>query len=237
MAARTHEKICLVYESNLHSYNFSSASTNTHDLEDLRNMALRIHNAAETIFLRFFGATLDPNLIQIGKMDCRASCMPSKLESLQCLLTRGSSEQSVLGLSPENMLWPPEIPADIERRLLYQGATLDPTLFSKALRHAYNVLKLCYYPVFVSDAVSRNVTRGHCVWRGVIALIFLWVGFALPLACILLNSESKAKRLWSALPLFLGWWNMAVGFSGCDLLLSTVRKYQSPDMTQSGVNQ
>ncbi|KAJ1922740.1 Bud site selection protein, Revert to axial protein 1, partial [Coemansia sp. S17] len=232
MAARMHENMCYVYESNLHCH---SASTNTCDPEELRNMALQIHNAAETIFLWFFGATLDPNGIRTGKMDCRPNCMT--LESLQCFLTREPSEQPVLDPSPDYMMWPLAIPADIEQRLLYHGATLDSTLFSKALRNAYNVLKLCYYPVFIADALSRNVTRGHCVWRGVVALVFLWVGFALPLACIFLNSEPRTKRLWSALPLFLGWWNIAVGFSGCDLLLSMMKRYQSPNMTESGVKQ
>ncbi|KAJ2024608.1 hypothetical protein H4S04_008730, partial [Coemansia sp. S16] len=79
-------------------------------------------------------------------MDCRPNFMPSKLESLQSLFTRESSEQPVLDPSPDYMMWPLAIPADIELCLLYHGATLDSTLFSKALRHAYNVLKLCYYP-------------------------------------------------------------------------------------------
>lgn len=132
-----------------------------------------------------------------------------------------------------HMPWPPEILTDIEQRLLHEGAALDPTLFSEALLYAYDVLDTYYFPIFIADAVSRNVTRDHCVLRVMLAFILLWFGFALPLALILLDSEPKAQRAWSVIPQVLGWWNMAVGFGGCDLLLALLRKYQSPSLKEN----
>ncbi|KAJ2402877.1 hypothetical protein GGI23_000385 [Coemansia sp. RSA 2559] len=129
-----------------------------------------------------------------------------------------------------HMPWPPEILTEIEQRLLHDGAALDASLFSEALLYAYDVLDTYYFPIFIADAVSRNVTRDHCILRVMFAFILLWFGFALPLALILLDHEPKAQRAWSVLPLILGWWNMSVGFGGCDLLLAAMRKYQSPTM-------
>ncbi|KAJ2720471.1 hypothetical protein GGI07_004581 [Coemansia sp. Benny D115] len=135
-----------------------------------------------------------------------------------------------------HMPWPPEILTEIEQRLLNDGAALDSSLFSDALLYAYDVLDTYYFPIFIADAVSRNVTREHCVLRVLFAFAMLWFGFALPLALILLDHEPKAQRAWSVLPQLIGWWNMAVGFGGCDLLLAAMRKYQSPTMkdAQSG---
>ncbi|KAJ1838306.1 hypothetical protein LPJ70_005513, partial [Coemansia sp. RSA 2708] len=45
-----------------------------------------------------------------------------------------------------------------------------------------------------------------------------------------------AERIWSILPQLLGWWNMAVGFGGCDPLLAVMRKYQSPTMKDVSMN-
>ncbi|KAJ2450393.1 hypothetical protein EV183_004310 [Coemansia sp. RSA 2336] len=129
-----------------------------------------------------------------------------------------------------HMPWPPEILTEIEQRLLHDGAALDHSLFSEALLYAYDVLDTYYFPIFIADAVSRNVTRDHCVLRVFIAFLLLWFGFALPLALVLLDHRPKAERVWCILPQILGWWNMAVGFGGCDLLLAAMRKYQSPTM-------
>ncbi|KAJ2782419.1 hypothetical protein H4R18_002289 [Coemansia javaensis] len=127
-----------------------------------------------------------------------------------------------------HMPWPPEILTDIEQKLVRDGAALDHALFSEALLYAYDVLDTYYFPIFVADAVSRNVTRDHCVVRVFVAFALLWFGFALPVALILLNHSPRAERAWSLVPLLLGWWNMAVGFGGCDPLLAVMRKYQSP---------
>ncbi|KAJ2301012.1 hypothetical protein IWW55_003828 [Coemansia sp. RSA 2706] len=135
-----------------------------------------------------------------------------------------------------HMPWPPEILTNIEQRLLHDGAALDHSLFSEALLYAYDVLDTYYFPIFIADAVSRNVTRDHCVLRVFIAFLLLWFGFALPLALILLDHEPKAERIWSILPQLLGWWNMAVGFGGCDPLLAVMRKYQSPTMKDVSMN-
>ncbi|KAJ1734095.1 hypothetical protein LPJ61_001252 [Coemansia biformis] len=129
-----------------------------------------------------------------------------------------------------HMPWPPEILTDIEQKLVRDGAALDPALFSEALLYAYDVLDTYYFPIFVADAVSRNVTRDHCVLRVFVAFLLLWFGFALPLALILLNEQPRARRAWSVVPQLIGWWNMAVGFGGCDPLLAALRKYQSPIM-------
>ncbi|KAJ1642747.1 hypothetical protein LPJ64_005436 [Coemansia asiatica] len=131
-----------------------------------------------------------------------------------------------------HMPWPPEILTDIEQRLLHDGAALDSSLFSEAILYAYDVLDTYYFPIFIADAVSRNVTRDHCVLRVIFAFFFLWFGFALPLALILLDHQPKAQRIWMLLPQFIGWWNMAVGFGGSDLLLALMRKYQSPTMRE-----
>ncbi|KAJ2685389.1 hypothetical protein GGH99_003780 [Coemansia sp. RSA 1285] len=136
-----------------------------------------------------------------------------------------------------HMPWPPEILTEIEQRLLSDGAALDASLFSEALLYAYDVLDTYYFPIFIADAVSRNVTRDHCILRVMFAFVFLWFGFALPLALILLDHEPKAQRAWSVIPQFVGWWNMAVGFGGCDLLLAAMRKYQSPTMKDFVVGQ
>ncbi|KAJ1882594.1 hypothetical protein LPJ57_000803 [Coemansia sp. RSA 486] len=132
-----------------------------------------------------------------------------------------------------HMPWPPEILTDIEQRLLHDGAALDSSLFSEAILYAYDVLDTYYFPIFIADAVSRNVTRDHCVLRVLFAFFFLWFGFALPLALILLDHQPKAQRVWMVLPQFIGWWNMAVGFGGSDLLLAVMRKYQSPTMKET----
>ncbi|KAJ2077950.1 hypothetical protein H4R24_004813 [Coemansia sp. RSA 988] len=134
-----------------------------------------------------------------------------------------------------HMPWPPEILTNIEQRLLHDGAALDHALFSEALLYAYDVLDTYYFPIFIADAVSRNVTRDHCVLRVFIAFVLLWFGFALPLALILLDHEPKAQRVWCIVPQLIGWWNMAVGFGGCDPLLAIMRKYQSPIMKDVGV--
>ncbi|KAJ2511198.1 hypothetical protein H4217_007500 [Coemansia sp. RSA 1939] len=136
-----------------------------------------------------------------------------------------------------HMPWPPEILTEIEQRLLNDGAALDASLFSEALLYAYDVLDTYYFPIFIADAVSRNVTRDHCILRVMFAFVLLWLGFALPLALILLDHEPKAQRAWSVIPQFVGWWNMAVGFGGCDLLLAAMRKYQSPTMKDFVVGQ
>ncbi|PIA12958.1 hypothetical protein COEREDRAFT_83790 [Coemansia reversa NRRL 1564] len=133
-----------------------------------------------------------------------------------------------------HMPWPPEILTNIEQRLLHDGAALDHALFSEALLYAYDVLDTYYFPIFIADAVSRNVTRDHCALRVFIAFAFLWFGFALPLALILLDHEPKAHRVWCIIPQLIGWWNMAVGFGGCDSLLAIMRKYQSPIMKDVG---
>ncbi|KAJ1957850.1 Bud site selection protein, Revert to axial protein 1 [Dipsacomyces acuminosporus] len=136
-----------------------------------------------------------------------------------------------------HMPWPPEILTDIEQKLLHDGAALDSKLFSEALMYAYDILDTYYFPIFLGDATSRNVTRDHCILRVFIGFFFLWLGFALPLALILLDHEPKATRVWSLLPLLIGWWNMSVGFGGCDLLLAAMRKYQSPTLkNQDSVN-
>ncbi|KAJ2909849.1 hypothetical protein GGI21_001468, partial [Coemansia aciculifera] len=268
-------------------------------------MALQIQTAAETIFLRYFRAALDPNLMQTG---WRTGA--KKIGSLRRMLTQkpgdriddayhqgygvaasesvyvsavatshprdasrdGLASPTSLTMSHDHlhtpittdkpatatrylrlpgggtlggagaaarnhlyyhMPWPPEILTDIEQRLLHDGAALDPSLFSEALLYAYDVLDTYYFPIFIADAVSRNVTRDHCVLRVLLACICLWLGFALPLALILLDEEPKARRVWAVLPLFVGWWNVAVGFGGCDLLLAAVRKYQSPGVRDS----
>ncbi|KAJ2162607.1 hypothetical protein GGH15_004650 [Coemansia sp. RSA 562] len=133
-----------------------------------------------------------------------------------------------------HMPWPPEILTEIEQRLLHDGAALDSSLFSEALLYAYDVLDTYYFPIFIADAVSRNVTRDHCVLRVFIAFLLLWFGFALPLALILLDHQPKPDRVWCILPQLIGWWNMAVGFGGCDPLLAVMRKYQSPIMKDVG---
>ncbi|KAJ2740363.1 Bud site selection protein, Revert to axial protein 1 [Coemansia sp. BCRC 34301] len=338
MAARTHEKMCLAYESDLrhakarshymshdshvlpydsaaepmdperraaaHSATIESLSRGRDDAppsegafrrshRQSTRMALQIQTAAETIFLRYFRAALDPNLMQTGA-GWRSGT--KKIGSLRRMLTQKPGERlddayhqgygvaasesvyvsavashsrdasrelgspgplhtpitdklpprylrlpggGTLGASGArnhvyyHMPWPPEILTDIEQRLLHDGAALDPTLFSEALLYAYDVLDTYYFPIFVADAVSRNVTRDHCVLRVLVAFVCLWLGFALPLALILLDEEPKARRVWSVLPLFVGWWNVAVGFGGCDLLLAAVRKYQSPGVRDS----
>ncbi|KAJ2004413.1 Bud site selection protein, Revert to axial protein 1 [Coemansia thaxteri] len=334
MAARTHEKMCLAYESDLRHAKARShyashdsqvlpssqppaeeqeildaprrAAAHTATIESLSRgrpatptgvfrrshrqssrMALQIQSAAETIFLRYFRAALDPNLMQTS-----APWRLNKMGSLRRMLTQkpadrlddayhqgyGVATEYVLGqpqppdsshlASPTSLVshdhlhtpitddskprprylrlphggamsssrhhlyyhmpWPPEILTDIEQCLLHDGAALDPSLFSEALLYAYDVLDTYYFPIFISDAVSRNVTRDHCVLRVLLASCLLWLGFALPLALILLDYEPKAQRIWAILPQFIGWWNMAVGFGGCDVLLALVRKYQSP---------
>ncbi|KAJ2698433.1 Bud site selection protein, Revert to axial protein 1 [Coemansia sp. IMI 209128] len=344
MAARTHEKMCLAYESDLrhakarshyashdsyvvpaqqdpmdelldptrraaaHNATIESLSRgradSDHDAKAFRRsrhqssrMAIQIQTAAETIFLRYFRAALDPNLMQTG---WRPAPGNKKIGSLRRMLTQKPGERPTLddayhqgyGVASESvyvsavathpqasndglasptsltmsrehlntpitdkpaaqrylrlphggtlgagaarnhlyyhMPWPPEILTDIEQRLLHDGSALDATLFSEALLYAYDVLDTYYFPIFIADAVSRNVTRDHCVLRVLVAFVFLWLGFALPLALILLDEEPKARRVWAVLPLLVGWWNVAVGFGGCDLLLAAVRKYQSP---------
>ncbi|KAJ2487447.1 Bud site selection protein, Revert to axial protein 1 [Coemansia sp. RSA 2050] len=351
MAARTHEKMCLAYESDLrhakarshyashdsyvvpaqqdsmdelldptrraaaHNATIESLSRghadSDHDAKAFRRsrhqssrMAIQIQTAAETIFLRYFRAALDPNLMQTG---WRTAPSNKKIGSLRRMLTQKAGDRPTLddayhqgyGVASESvyisavathpqasndglasptsltmsrehlntpitdkpaaaqqrylrlphggtfgagaarnhlyyhMPWPPEILTDIEQRLLHDGSALDATLFSEALLYAYDVLDTYYFPIFIADAVSRNVTRDHCVLRVLVAFVFLWLGFALPLALILLDEEPKARRVWSVLPLLVGWWNVAVGFGGCDLLLAAVRKYQSPGVRDS----
>ncbi|KAJ2016803.1 Bud site selection protein, Revert to axial protein 1 [Coemansia sp. S16] len=348
MAARTHEKMCLAYESDLRhakarshyashdSYVLpaqdpdelmdpaSRAAAHNATMESLSRgrseslgkagfrrshrqssrMAVQIQTAAETIFLRYFRAALDPNLMQTGG-GFRTAGNNKKIGSLRRMLTQKPGERPTLddayhqgyGVASESvyvsavathprdpshdglasptslvmshdhlhtpitdkpttqqqrylrlphggagaarnhlyyhMPWPPEILTDIEQRLLHDGSALDATLFSEALLYAYDVLDTYYFPIFIADAVSRNVTRDHCVLRVLVAFVFLWLGFALPLALILLDEEPKARRVWAVLPLLLGWWNVAVGFGGCDLLLAAVRKYQSPGVRDS----
>ncbi|KAJ2334600.1 Bud site selection protein, Revert to axial protein 1 [Coemansia sp. RSA 2681] len=371
MAARTHEKMCLAYESDLRHAKARShyasqdsyvlpihhrplhdsvdgtpvdatrrAAAHTATIESLSRgrsdsdqeddalppaagfrrshrqstrMAMQIQTAAETIFLRYFRAALDPNLMQTGWRRTGGNTggvAAKKIGSLRRMLTQkpgggggehlddayhqgygvaasesvyvsavetaanqrdvsrdGLASPTSLTMSHDHlhtpitdmpaprylrlpgggalgagaarnhlyyhMPWPPEILTDIEQRLLHDGAALDPALFSEALLYAYDVLDTYYFPIFVADAVSRNVTRDHCVLRVLVAFICLWLGFALPLALILLDEEPKARRVWSVLPLFVGWWNVAVGFGGCDLLLAAVRKYQSPGVRDS----
>ncbi|KAJ2337927.1 hypothetical protein IWW50_007141, partial [Coemansia erecta] len=106
-----------------------------------------------------------------------------------------------------------------------------------ALLYAHDVLDTYYFPIFTADAVSRNVTRDHCVLRVFVAFLLLWFGFALPLALILLDHAPKPDRVWCVLPQLLGWWNMAVGFGGGDPLLAVMRKYQSPVMKDQSQGQ
>ncbi|KAJ2822977.1 Bud site selection protein, Revert to axial protein 1 [Coemansia furcata] len=344
MAARTHEKMCLAYESDLRhakarshyaskeSYVVPALRTSIDDepqdatrraaahnatIESLSRgradsdapkgflrrshrqstrMAMQIQTAAETIFLRYFRAALDPNLMQTGWKKSEAGAGVRKIGSLKRMLTQKPGEQPTiddayhqgyvasesvyvsavathpasdalasptsLAMSQDHlhtpitdqvgprylrlphggaarnhlyyhMPWPPEILTDIEQRLLHDGSALEPTLFSEALLYAYDVLDTYYFPIFIADAVTRNVTRDHCVLRVLVAFVLLWLGFALPLALILLDEEPRARRVWALLPLFLGWWNVAVGFGGCDILLAAVRKYQSPGVRDS----
>ncbi|KAJ2158649.1 hypothetical protein GGF46_003613 [Coemansia sp. RSA 552] len=390
MAARTHEKMCLAYESDLRhakarshyadsnvlplrsqrtsryadekadparraaaqAETIESLSRNTgvQEIDDEQEgsggsqgyrrsrrqssrMALQIQTAAETIFMRYFRAALDPNLQGTGWQSssvaaqavARAQAQSSrgKIGSLKRMLTQKPSSSSngsrgVGRLQPElddpyhqgygvagavpvdgresadgansaynnvqgqlgstasltmsreylnrpitageqlvptlgtsrglggafgssrhhlyySMPWPPEILTDIEQRLLRDGAALDSRLFSDALLYAYDVLDTYYFPIFIADAVSRNVTRDHCVLRVFVAFLLLWFGFALPLVLILLDHDPKAERVWSILPQLLGWWNIAVGFGGCDPLLAAMRKYQSPMMKEDVV--
>ncbi|ORX68848.1 hypothetical protein DL89DRAFT_268613 [Linderina pennispora] len=299
-------------------------------------MALQIQTAAETVFLRYFRAALDPNLLAGGSpsywpntmgptaLRSQAKGDTSGLGSLKRMLTQsnkgtsadgmrrknpkglqlrpdslrpafndayhqgygvqdgvgksakrnsgGDSKYDIMGglASPDSltrsrehlskpivddspnrylqmqgtqrhiyyhMPWPPEILTDIEQRLLHDGAALDPNLFSEALLYAYDVLDTYYFPIFLSDATSRNVTRDHCTLRVFIAFILLWFGFALPLALILLDHRPKEVRIWCLVPQFIGWWNMAVGFGGCDILLAIMRKYQSPALRQQEVDE
>ncbi|KAI9503445.1 Bud site selection protein, Revert to axial protein 1 [Coemansia spiralis] len=293
MAARTHEKMCLAYESDLRHAKARSqyASLDSHLLpegsriasmakspeqwearvdamESLTHasgfrrsrrqssrMAVQIQTSAETIFLRYFRAALDPTLLE-------ARGPRAKIGSLRRMLTQkgtapddpyhqgyvnqtlGSTASLAMSRDHLNtpitmpfvanhlyyhMPWPPEILTNIEQRLLHDGAALDPMLFSDALLYSYDVLDTYYFPIFVSDSVSRNTTRDHCILRVMLAFVLLWFAFALPLAMILLDSK-RAKRVWCVVPMLLGWWNMAVGFGGCDLLLAAMRKYQSPAM-------
>ncbi|KAJ2773411.1 hypothetical protein GGI18_004723, partial [Coemansia linderi] len=154
MAARTHEKMCLVYESSMHCHYSSSSSANARDLADLGSMAMQIQNAAETIYLQSFCASWELNLVRVGEFDSRASYMLGDLELSQFYHARELDSYLVLDASPDYMLWPPEILADVEQRLLHGRAVLDPALFSRALYYAYSVLNAYYFPLFIADAVS-----------------------------------------------------------------------------------
>ncbi|OMH83838.1 hypothetical protein AX774_g2648 [Zancudomyces culisetae] len=133
------------------------------------------------------------------------------------------------------MPWPPEILSKIELQLSRGNASLDPHLFSEAIMYAYEILDVYYFTVFVREGTSRNVTHAHCVIRVAFACLLLLFGFCYPLTLILSDASPIVNRLWCIIPLLVGWWNMGVGFSGADLLLSLTSKYQSPvPKTQSG---
>ncbi|PVU96259.1 hypothetical protein BB559_002426 [Furculomyces boomerangus] len=127
------------------------------------------------------------------------------------------------------MPWPPEILSKIELQLSRGNAVLDPHLFSEAIMYAYEILNVYYYSIFLQEATTRNCSHGHSVFRILFGiLLLLSFGFTYPISLILLNHNSKIQRLWCLIPQLLGWWNIFVGFSGCDMLFSLVKRYQSP---------
>ncbi|OLY84917.1 hypothetical protein AYI68_g910 [Smittium mucronatum] len=137
------------------------------------------------------------------------------------------------------MPWPPEILSKIEVQLSMSNSMLDPHLFSEAIMYAYEVLNVYYYSVFLREATTRNCSHGHSVFRLLFGiLLLLSFGFTYPISLILLDHEDKRLRLWCLIPQILGWWNLVVGFSGVDILLSLVKRYQSPspNYTVSGTS-
>ncbi|KAJ1918030.1 Bud site selection protein, Revert to axial protein 1 [Mycoemilia scoparia] len=146
--------------------------------------------------------------------------------------TSSNSPNNALSNTSSNviylMVWPDYVLTDMSQRLQAEEAELDGSLFNAAISHAYQMLDTMYYPVFLKDATTRNVTRPHGTFRVMVAYFILVFAFALPLSLILLNHKPKATRAWCLIPQLIGWYNMVTGFSGCDILLAVFRRYQFP---------
>ncbi|OMJ22634.1 hypothetical protein AYI70_g2753 [Smittium culicis] len=169
---------------------------------------------------------LDPSarIIHVSDPDPRAN-LPNTSFFNNDRNSRNTNKRQTIYYMP----WPPEILSKIEVQLSMSNSMLDPHLFSEAIMYAYEVLNVYYYSVFLREATTRNCSHGHSVFRILFGvLLLLTFGYTYPITLILLDYPTKSSRLWCLIPQLLGWWNLVVGFSGCDILFSLVKRYQSP---------
>ncbi|KAL1921657.1 uncharacterized protein VTP21DRAFT_10299 [Calcarisporiella thermophila] len=82
----------------------------------------------------------------------------------------------------------------------------DPVVFSSAKKHVCDVLNTYYFPTFLDQRCSANVTRpvGRCVLLP-LGVVLLIGGIALEIGIVLVGVNSKLLRLWCLPAVVLGW--------------------------------
>ncbi|KAF9153104.1 Bud site selection protein, Revert to axial protein 1 [Actinomortierella ambigua] len=77
-------------------------------------------------------------------------------------------------------------------------------VFSEARDVVFNTMERYYFPRFLRARAYGNMVHTHRVFRLLLGLFFLFLGFTTVFCLIFLNAQPRSKRAWALIPMFLG---------------------------------
>ncbi|CAO3699563.1 unnamed protein product [Rhizopus stolonifer] len=83
------------------------------------------------------------------------------------------------------------------------GKRPEPLVFESAKSHVFEVLNMFYYPLFVDQVLSKNISRTTSRLLLLLGVLLLTLGFSIELSIIFL--DSKSSRWIALVPFFFGW--------------------------------
>lgn len=81
----------------------------------------------------------------------------------------------------------------------------DPIIFGSSFFYIYEVLNIFFYDRFLCSVMYKNLSIYATRVYMTLSVLFLTIGFALEIACILTGYGTRATRVWGLIPLFLGY--------------------------------
>ncbi|KAI9283323.1 hypothetical protein BY458DRAFT_427931 [Sporodiniella umbellata] len=79
----------------------------------------------------------------------------------------------------------------------------EPLVFDSAKSHVFEVLNMFYYPLFVEQILSKNISRATSRLLFLLGILLLTLAFSIELALIFLDSYTS--RWIPLIPFFFGW--------------------------------
>ncbi|KAL1921799.1 uncharacterized protein VTP21DRAFT_10441 [Calcarisporiella thermophila] len=100
---------------------------------------------------------------------------------------------------------------------------VDPAVFSQAKAYVYGALGAYYYPHFLDEACTSNISLPLARILMLLGVLVLTAGFAFELTFVFLNLGGWTTRLWGSLPIFLGWSCLITSLSEFSPLLTLLK--------------
>ncbi|ORX93744.1 regulator of G protein signaling superfamily [Basidiobolus meristosporus CBS 931.73] len=86
----------------------------------------------------------------------------------------------------------------------------DPEVFLQAKEFVFQEMLANSFPRFLRTRAYSNITPFHAMFRLVLGLFLLFVGFAAEFTLIFMDVQPKALRFWGLIPIWLGVCNIHV---------------------------